>query len=454
MQARPGFQVELMAAEPLVRDPIAMAWGPDGRLWVVEMGDYPRGVDGKGGQGGVVRFLEDTDGDGRYDRSTVFLDELGFPTGVAPWRNGVLVTCAPTSLCRGHRRRRPGRQARGSLPRLSRGEPAASHERAEVGSRRLALWRPRRRGRRQDRAAQSRRHGECQRPRLSHPARRRPARSAVRPFAIRPQPRRLGQLVRQYQQRADVPVRARRRLPAPQQARGRDRRPRPGFRESRRRRSLSPQPHAGPLQRLVRGQSLHLGQQHDRLSRRSFRPGLRGQRVHQRAGAQPGASRDHAARRADVRQPPRRRREAERISGLGRQLVPPHDAGRRTRRRAVGGRHVSPDDRASRVDSPGNSKAARPAGRRRHGAHLSRLSGGQAPRKRPRLDKLSTAELVAALDSPSGWQRDMAQQLLVWRGDKTATEPLEALAAKITTPRLPHAGAVDAGTAGRASSAS
>ncbi len=96
MKARPGFQVELMAAEPLVRDPIAMAWGPDGRLWVVEMGDYPRGVDGRGGQGGVVRFLEDTDDDGRYDRSTVFLDGLGFPTGVAPWRDGVLVTCAPT----------------------------------------------------------------------------------------------------------------------------------------------------------------------------------------------------------------------------------------------------------------------------------------------------------------------------------------------------------------------
>ncbi len=95
LRARPGFVVEPAAAEPLVMDPIAMAWGPDGRLWVVEMGDYPLGTDGKGKHGGVVRFLEDTDGDGRYDRSTVFLDGLGFPTGVAPWRNGVLVTCAP-----------------------------------------------------------------------------------------------------------------------------------------------------------------------------------------------------------------------------------------------------------------------------------------------------------------------------------------------------------------------
>jgi len=95
MKARPGFQVELAAAEPLVMDPVAFAWGADGTLWVVEMADYPRGVDGQGKFGGRVRFLEDADGDGRYDRSTVFLDGLGFPNGVMPWRRGVLVTCSP-----------------------------------------------------------------------------------------------------------------------------------------------------------------------------------------------------------------------------------------------------------------------------------------------------------------------------------------------------------------------
>src|SRR5262245_10010700 len=95
LKARPGFKVELMAAEPLVMDPIAFAWGPDGKFWVVEMGDYPLGTDGKNKFGGKVKFLEDTDGDGKYDRATVFLDNLGFPTGVLPWRKGVLVTCAP-----------------------------------------------------------------------------------------------------------------------------------------------------------------------------------------------------------------------------------------------------------------------------------------------------------------------------------------------------------------------
>jgi len=95
MQVRAGFQVELMAAEPLVMDPINMEWGADGKLWVVEMSDYPLGMDNQGKPGGRVRFLEDDDGDGRYDRSTLFLEEIPFPTSVLPWGNGVLVTAAP-----------------------------------------------------------------------------------------------------------------------------------------------------------------------------------------------------------------------------------------------------------------------------------------------------------------------------------------------------------------------
>lgn len=95
IQVRPGFKVELVAQEPLVQDPVAFEWGADGKLWVVEMGDYPVGVDGHGERGGLIRFLEDTDQDGRYDKSTIFLSKLNFPTGVIPWRKGVLVSAAP-----------------------------------------------------------------------------------------------------------------------------------------------------------------------------------------------------------------------------------------------------------------------------------------------------------------------------------------------------------------------
>ncbi len=95
---RAGYRMELVAAEPLVKDPVAIDWGADGRLWVVEMADYPSGMDGEGKPGGRVRVLEDTDEDGRYDRGTVFLDGLNFPNGIKVWRDGALITAAPRIL--------------------------------------------------------------------------------------------------------------------------------------------------------------------------------------------------------------------------------------------------------------------------------------------------------------------------------------------------------------------
>jgi putative membrane-bound dehydrogenase-like protein len=95
-RARPGFRVELAAAEPLVVDPVAFAWGPDGRLWVAEMHDYPLGVVGQ--PAGRIRVLYDDDGDYRYDRAELFLDGVRYPNGVMPWRHGVLITSAPDVL--------------------------------------------------------------------------------------------------------------------------------------------------------------------------------------------------------------------------------------------------------------------------------------------------------------------------------------------------------------------
>lgn len=98
IQTRPGFQIELVAAEPMVMDPVYIDFGHDGSLWVVEMADYPLGMDGAGKPGGRVRMLEDRDRDGRFDHSTLFLEGLNFPTGVKEWRDGVLIIACPEIL--------------------------------------------------------------------------------------------------------------------------------------------------------------------------------------------------------------------------------------------------------------------------------------------------------------------------------------------------------------------
>jgi putative membrane-bound dehydrogenase-like protein len=95
MEFRPGWRAQLVAAEPLTTDPVAIDFGIDGCLWVCEMHDYPAGLHGNFEPGGRVRILRDDDGDGVYDRSTIFLDGLPFPTGVTVWRKGVLVCAAP-----------------------------------------------------------------------------------------------------------------------------------------------------------------------------------------------------------------------------------------------------------------------------------------------------------------------------------------------------------------------
>ncbi len=95
LHVKPGFAAELVVSEPLVQDPIFVDWGADGRMWVVEMADYPfHERDGKTHRG-RVKVLEDTNDDGVYDKATVFLDDLRYPTGLAVWKNGVFVASVP-----------------------------------------------------------------------------------------------------------------------------------------------------------------------------------------------------------------------------------------------------------------------------------------------------------------------------------------------------------------------
>lgn len=93
-ELEPGFQIELVASEPLVADPVAMEIDEDGRFYVVEMHGYPLDKSGTG----KIKLLTDTNGDGRMDKSTVFADDLVLPTGIMRWKKGVLVTDAPDVL--------------------------------------------------------------------------------------------------------------------------------------------------------------------------------------------------------------------------------------------------------------------------------------------------------------------------------------------------------------------
>lgn len=91
-----GFTVQLAACEPQVVDPVAMAFDERGRLFVAEMRGYPNAGVGTGKiDSGRIRLLEDRDGDGFFETSTVYAEGLRFPTGLMPYKNGLLVANAP-----------------------------------------------------------------------------------------------------------------------------------------------------------------------------------------------------------------------------------------------------------------------------------------------------------------------------------------------------------------------
>ncbi len=85
-------EIQLVASEPIVEDPVALAFDTNGLLYVVENRGYPSDDANKG----RVSILKDLDGDGYYESRTIFAEGFTFPNGVMPWKGGVLVTSAPT----------------------------------------------------------------------------------------------------------------------------------------------------------------------------------------------------------------------------------------------------------------------------------------------------------------------------------------------------------------------
>ncbi|HET7117436.1 MAG TPA: PVC-type heme-binding CxxCH protein [Hanamia sp.] len=87
----PGFKIELVAADPLISDPVDMTIDEEGRMYVVEMHGYPLDLNHRG----KIIMLRDTNGDGKMDTRTVFADSLVLPTGVMRWKKGIIVTDPP-----------------------------------------------------------------------------------------------------------------------------------------------------------------------------------------------------------------------------------------------------------------------------------------------------------------------------------------------------------------------
>ncbi|CDF79825.1 cytochrome c-containing protein [Formosa agariphila KMM 3901] len=88
-----GYDIELVASEPMINEPVTIAWGPNGKLYVAEMLTYMQDIDGtnQNEPWSRVSVLEDLDGDGKMDKSTVFIDSLILPRILLPLDNRVIV---------------------------------------------------------------------------------------------------------------------------------------------------------------------------------------------------------------------------------------------------------------------------------------------------------------------------------------------------------------------------
>lgn len=98
IRLKAGFHAELVAHEPLIRSPMGMDFDEFGRAFVVELPEYNQYGSAKPHGKGSIKLLTDSDNDGRFDKATVYVDNLDYPTAVACWDGGILVGVAPDIL--------------------------------------------------------------------------------------------------------------------------------------------------------------------------------------------------------------------------------------------------------------------------------------------------------------------------------------------------------------------
>ncbi|MGF1583312.1 MAG: PVC-type heme-binding CxxCH protein [Gemmataceae bacterium] len=93
-----GFRAELFASEPNIVNPICINWDKKGRAWIVESVDYPNNRQPLGQGNDRITICEDTNGDGKADKFTVFADKLSIPTSIVHAKGGLIVAQAPYVL--------------------------------------------------------------------------------------------------------------------------------------------------------------------------------------------------------------------------------------------------------------------------------------------------------------------------------------------------------------------
>ena len=423
----PGYRVELVAAEPLIQEPVAIDWDLDGRLWAVEMPGFMRDVAGSDEHDPVGRVvvLEDTNRDGRMDKRTVFADGLVLARAVKVLDRGVLVGEPPNAWLM--------RDTNGDLRMDTKELVTAEYGRRDVDPENNAngfYW-----------ALDNRMHTAGQVDvylRLKngtfevhkHAAARRVGRDAGRRGPHLPQHERIGAARRS---RSDPLLRAQSEpAPHPRKLRAAgQRQPRPERRLARAPESR----HQSGVSDRHRSPRRHAGEVHDRLRaagvpRRPAAGGSLRQRLCRRAGRQPGEP-HHPERRLA------RRCGARKAYDVGEFLASTDERFRPVYlSNAPDGTLYIADlyrgilqHRVSLTvylrDYILARKLEKPAGLGRiyRVVHETTRRDNAAA-----LSAASPAQLVEALSHPNGWWRETAQRLLVERGEKSAVPALVKLA--------------------------